>query len=234
MLYSLYRNTCMRHCSNFKRFCTSKSHKLSLNCWKCGSKLSPQFCIFCDSCNKIQKINIDNISYFDIFSLKPIYRMDPKVLESSFKHLQNLIHPDKFNNESIHEKEISIFNSSIINQAYSVLKSPVDRIAYLLSINGCDVLSENSGTYTNNPALMIEIFNLREEIENLSNINELEVKGQEIVEIANKLSSEIEILWDRDDISRVIPHAVRMKYLFKVYNTFMIYIYIYIYLFILI
>lgn len=213
------RKSFLHRCVNLNKFGTfgASNSTLSSNCWKCGFKLPKQFCMFCNSCNKVQKINVDNVNYFDIFGLKSIYKMDSKVLESAFKHLQNVIHPDKFNNESSYEKEVSIFNSSFINQAYSVLKSPVERIAYLLSTNGCDVLSENSGTYIKNPALMIEIFDLREDIDKLSNCNELEVKREEIIKIVGNLSSEIEILWDCDDVSRVVPHAVRMKYLYKVH-----------------
>ncbi len=217
------RKSILHRCVNLKKFGTLNL-KLSSNCWKCGFKLPKQFCVFCNSCNKIQKINVDKINYFDIFGLKSIYKMDSKVLEAAFKDLQNVTHPDKFNNESSYEKEVSVFNSSFINQAYSVLKSPVERIAYLLSINGCDVLSENSGTYTKHPALMIEIFKLREDIYELSNINELEIKREEIMKILGELSSEIEILWDCDDVSRVVSHAVRMKYLYKVHLSFFLFL----------
>jgi len=89
-------------------------------------------------------------------------------------------------------------------------------------MNGCDVLSENSGTYTKNPELMIEIFNLREDIDELSNSNELEMKRHDIAKTMGNISREIEELWDSNDVSRVISHAVRMKYFFKVCLNFFI------------
>ena len=57
-------------------------------------------------------------------------------MESKYFQLQNIFHPDKFINSTNEEKEISVIESSNINNAYNLLNDNVDRINLLLKSKG--------------------------------------------------------------------------------------------------
>ena len=65
---------------------------------------------------------------YEIFSLKKKYLIDYEELETKYFQLQNIFHPDKFVNSTNEEKEISVIESSNINNAYNLLANNVDRI----------------------------------------------------------------------------------------------------------
>jgi hypothetical protein len=89
---------------------------------------------FCksDSCGKIQVIDVSKWNYFQIFRIPEKFDVDTTYLEKEFKNLQKQLHPDKFSTKSEMEKEISTENSSVVNKAYRVLRSPLHRASYMV------------------------------------------------------------------------------------------------------
>lgn len=66
-------------------------------CWNCGTKIasSKDFVIFCPICQSVQKLGNDS-DYFEILGLPRVYDVDMQFLQLRFRHLQTLLHPDKF------------------------------------------------------------------------------------------------------------------------------------------
>lgn len=62
------------------------------------------------------------------------YDIDPAALERRYKLLQWQLHPDKTVQRTEEEKEFSAAQASLINQAYSVLRSPLARANYLVGV----------------------------------------------------------------------------------------------------
>jgi molecular chaperone HscB len=119
--------------------CTAKKDSSHTNesCWKCGSKICDGCSIFCGSttCGSIQKLDSKSCNYFCLLGVPEAYDIDNQKLESEYKNLQKLLHPDKFTMKCNEERDRSTHNSSVVNQAYQIMKSPVDRAVYLVSLN---------------------------------------------------------------------------------------------------
>jgi molecular chaperone HscB len=64
------------------------------------------------------------------------------VLPQTYQQLQRLTHPDKFASGSEQEKLVAIQKNAQVNDAYSILKSPLSRAEYLLSLRGIDLQHE--------------------------------------------------------------------------------------------
>jgi molecular chaperone HscB len=119
--------------------CKAKIGESHVNesCWKCGSKICDGCSIFCGSptCGSIQKLDPKSCNYFCLLGVPEAFDIDSKKLESEYKNLQKLLHPDKFTMKCNEERDRSTHNSSVVNQAYQIIKSPVDRAVYLVSFN---------------------------------------------------------------------------------------------------
>ena len=109
-------------------------------CWKCGhtSSSSSQVLLFCESntCNVIQKYNtINDINIYNLFSISKLqYNINIKEIEINYKNIQKLLHPDKFMNNSIIERDISANLSAIVNQAYQIIMNPYNRAEYIYNL----------------------------------------------------------------------------------------------------
>lgn len=83
-------------------------------------------------------------NHFELFGLTPRYEIDIAALESTFRSLQNQVHPDKFAHLSEAEKRVSMQWSTRVNEAYQTLKSPLNRAVYLLQLQGIDALAQTN------------------------------------------------------------------------------------------
>lgn len=76
------------------------------------------------------------IDYFKMFALDKSYPLDAQLLEQTYRRLSIQHHPDKTAHLSAFEQKQAVMLSATINEAYRVLKSPLDRAAYLLKQQG--------------------------------------------------------------------------------------------------
>ncbi|KAK9904106.1 hypothetical protein WJX75_004707 [Coccomyxa subellipsoidea] len=63
---------------------------------------------------------------------QPIFDIDYRHLDQSYRALQFKLHPDKFGLASKKEKSYSEEASSLINKAYDTLRSPLLRASYMV------------------------------------------------------------------------------------------------------
>ena len=66
------------------------------------------------------------------------------LLAVRYRDLQAAVHPDRFVNATDAEKRIAMTRTVEINDAYTILKDPVRRAMYLLSLKGIDGLDEKN------------------------------------------------------------------------------------------
>lgn len=116
--------------------------------------------------------NIKDINYFELFSLKQDLDPDLEELELKYFQLQAKFHPDKFINSSDSEKRISLYYTSLINDAYSTLKATEKRFEYLLSIKGFKFDEKNF--QIEDKEFLIKQMEIREEYEDAMNNNKAE------------------------------------------------------------
>jgi len=102
-------------------------------------------------------------NHFELFDLTPAYSLDTERLESSYKELQSLVHPDRYAQAADAERRASMQWTTRVNEAYSTLKDPVQRAKYLLEMHGVDVGFE---TNTQMPTdFLLQQLETREQLE---------------------------------------------------------------------
>ena len=83
-------------------------------------------------------------SHFELFGVAPAYRIATERLEQAYREIQARIHPDRYARAGDAEKRASLQWTTRVNEAYTTLKDPVRRAAYLLELNGVDCAFESN------------------------------------------------------------------------------------------
>lgn len=138
-------------------------------CWAC-SVAHNESTLFCPHCSKIQPP--PGGDYFSVFDLVPLLDLDLGMLEHQFHKLSRKLHPDRFARCSEHEKDWSLADTALLNDAYRTLKDPIRRTEYLLKLHGAAIGEEHAGRDRNDPSrvpadLLEEAFDLNMQFEEM-------------------------------------------------------------------
>jgi molecular chaperone HscB len=79
-----------------------------------------------------------NQNHFELFGLPPIFDIDLSALDSRYRELQREVHPDRYASAPQAQQRASMQLATTVNEAYRILKSPLERARYLLKLNGVD------------------------------------------------------------------------------------------------
>jgi molecular chaperone HscB len=107
-----------------------------------------------------------------MFGLKPLLNIDLSALETEFHRLSRQVHPDRFARASEQEKEWSLADTALLNDAYRTLKEPLRRTGYLLKLEGAEIGEEFAGKDKANPSrvpadLLEEVFELNMQLDEM-------------------------------------------------------------------
>lgn len=115
-------------------------------------------------------------NYFQLFSLKPDFSIDLEILESAYQTQISQFHPDKFATQNSQKQAAALQNTSIINTAYTTLKSDLKRATYLLELAGINAFDEKDTTMDADFLIaQIKYSETLEQLEADKNINEIEM-----------------------------------------------------------
>ncbi|ELV8682374.1 co-chaperone HscB [Vibrio fluvialis] len=103
------------------------------------------------------------MNYFELFGLPTQFDLDGSLLSSQFRELQKRFHPDNFATASERDRLLAVQKAAQINDAHQILKSPINRAEYLLSLNGVELRGEQQTLQ--DPMFLMEQMELREELE---------------------------------------------------------------------
>ena len=101
--------------------------------------------------------------HFALFGLPKQFWIDRSALDSAWRDLQSKVHPDRFAAGSDAEKRVALQWASRVNEAYRVLRSPLQRARYLCEIAGHDVQAESNTAMA--PAFLMQQMEWREALE---------------------------------------------------------------------
>lgn len=111
-------------------------------CWSC-SVAHNESTLFCPHCSKIQPP--PGADYFSVFGLEPKLNLDLAALEHEFHRLSRKVHPDRFARAQDNERQWSLADTALLNDAYRTLKDPLRRTEYLLKLQGAEIGEEFAG-----------------------------------------------------------------------------------------
>ncbi|KAK9886168.1 hypothetical protein WA026_015679 [Henosepilachna vigintioctopunctata] len=185
-----------------------------IKCWKCGIERQNINELFCQKCNIIQYPEVKN-NYFKILHCNESFDIDFKELRGRYRHMQNILHPDKFSN-SVEEKHISEGFSSLVNKAYDILRSPLKRAEHLLCLKG-EIIKED--IKIEDPDYLMQIMDLNEEVERASP-EELIKLNRLNLENMNNIQQEISEGFKKNDLKKVKYSIIKLRY----YNSLSLHI----------
>jgi molecular chaperone HscB len=132
-------------------------------CKHCGTQ-APVDVHFCPRCDRILTLGRHG-DYFMFFGLPRRLHLDVPDLEQRFRTLSRQFHPDYFYNSSSTERLASLERSSYLNDAFRTLREPVERLEYLLKLEGFAPKEAHDATANVPPELLEEVFALNEQLE---------------------------------------------------------------------
>jgi len=102
----------------------------------------------------------------------PRLDLDLGSLEHEFHRLSRKLHPDRFARARENEKEWSLADTALLNDAYRTLRDPIRRTEYLLKLHGAEIGEEHSGKDRKDPSrvpadLLEEAFDLNMQLEEM-------------------------------------------------------------------
>jgi molecular chaperone HscB len=126
--------------------------------------------LFCPHCSKIQPP--PGGDYFSVFGLEQRLDLDLAALEHEFHRLSRKVHPDRFARALENERQWSLADTALLNDAYRTLKDPLHRTEYLLKLQGAEIGEEHSGKDRKDPSrvpadLLEEVFELNMQLEEM-------------------------------------------------------------------
>jgi molecular chaperone HscB len=126
--------------------------------------------LFCPYCSKIQPP--PGGDYFSVFGLEKRLNLDLAALEHEFHRLSRKVHPDHFARALDNERQWSLADTALLNDAYRTLKDPLHRTEYLLKLEGAEIGEEFSGKDRKDPSrvpadLLEEVFELNMQLEEM-------------------------------------------------------------------
>ncbi len=103
--------------------------------------------------------------YFTVFGIERTLALDLPELQRQFYVLSKQFHPDRFARASASEQQRALDFTSLLNDAWRVLRDPVSRAEYLLKLEGME--PGDSRTNPPPPELLEEVFELNMALEEL-------------------------------------------------------------------
>ena len=166
-----------------------------VSCWSC-SVAHNESTLFCPDCSKIQPPSSGD--YFSVFGLTPRLNIDLSALEQEFHRLSRRLHPDRFARASENEKEWSLADTALLNDAYRTLKDPLRRTEYLLKLEGAEMGAvaapdKDRKNPSRVPAdLLEEVFDLNMQLEEMRMAKKLGQEDPELKESLRKAKEKFE------------------------------------------
>lgn len=127
--------------------------------------------------------------FFAVLQLAAACELDAGLLERNYRSLQGQWHPDRHSGGTAEARLAAVQMSSLINDAYTTLKSPLARAAHLLALRGCDVGQVRQADLA--PEFLLQQMQLRDRLEQVG-----EGKGGAADEAAiASLAAETRVAW---------------------------------------
>lgn len=81
-----------------------------------------------------------NRNHFELFGLRPTFRISREQIDRAYRDIQAQIHPDRFAHASEAEQRLAMQWTTRVNEAYATLREPFERARYLLELQGVQAM----------------------------------------------------------------------------------------------
>ncbi len=141
-------------------------------------------------------------------------QIDTTVLDAHFRSLQQRFHPDNFATAAAAEKQLSVLLSSRLNDAYAILKKPLKRAAYMVSLMGKDVYSEKDSIVS--PEFLEQQIEWREALETVLTADEKMALRNDVEQHHTQIMVESTMAIDKKEIEAAYQSVRQWIYIDKI------------------
>lgn len=85
-----------------------------------------------------------NRNHFELFGLRPAFRLSRERIDRAYRDIQSEIHPDRFAHAGEAEQRLAMQWTARVNEAYAILREPFERARYLLELNGVQAMDAHN------------------------------------------------------------------------------------------
>ena len=159
------------------------------------------------------------MNYFELYNLPEQFAIDLIKLKEHYQTLQKLTHPDRFTTASEQQKRLYLTKNSQVNDAYSVLKSPVTRGEHLLIVRGVELPSEQDTV--GDVEFLMDQMEWRESLEDAGTEEALEklvTDNFDVLVAQEKVICELLSPNRDEDNQAAAQELVKMKFMLKLAN----------------
>src|SRR3974390_2039516 len=113
------------------------------------------------------------MDHFARLGLPAALDLDAAALDKAYFARQRQWHPDRFVGKPAEQRARASVEAAALNDAYRTLKDPLGRAVYLAGLRGVELPSD--GQTIDDPDLLVEVMDAREELHEASSIAEVDV-----------------------------------------------------------
>jgi molecular chaperone HscB len=151
-------------------------------------------------------VNLLECDLFELFSLSKEFYLDLERLDSKYFELQKKYHPDKYGADDI---------STHVTKSYQILKSPLLRAQYLLSLENIIVNSEDKDSIKPSPEMLEMILDAREELSLFKKKDEYENFRKEKTILKDQLITKISDNFLHKNYQEAASQTIHLRYVMK-------------------
>lgn len=153
------------------------------------------------------------MDHFARLGLPAALELDAQSLDKAYFALQRQWHPDRFVAKPAEERARASSEAAALNDAYRTLKDPLSRAVYLAGLRGVDLPGD--GKTIDDPDLLMEVMDAREELQEASSIGEVDALARFAREDLEKALADLPRLFQAKDKSAIRKALLRLRYLDK-------------------
>ena len=178
--------------------------------FKCPACGAPSSRLICRSCGWLQE-PVSGINHFELLGVDATFEVDPQTVDTAYKDLQRLLHPDRHVSQPEAQRELADVHSAKVNEAVAVLRSPLRRAHYWMELNGQDILLEEQRIEDNQT--MMEVMETSEELDDAKTQEEVDrIRKQNRTKIET-VESELSSIFKQKDWSTARHRVERLQML---------------------
>src|SRR5690348_3802504 len=153
------------------------------------------------------------MDHFARLGLPAALDLDAGALDKAYFARQRQWHPDRFVGKPSEERAKASVEAAALNDAYRTLKEPLSRAVYLAQLKGVELPGD--GKTIDDPELLMEVMDAREELHEASSIAEVDALARFAREDLQKALAELPRLFLANNKPAIRKALLRLRYLDK-------------------
>jgi len=153
------------------------------------------------------------MDHFARLGLPAALDLDAGALDKAYFARQRQWHPDRFVGKPAEQRAKASVEAAGLNDAYRTLKDPLSRAVYLASLKGVELPGD--GKTIDDPELLMEVMDAREELHEASSIAEVDALAAKVRDDMQKSLASLGDLFLANDKPAIRKALLRLRYLDK-------------------